>query len=147
MATHGDLKRIVKARLQTVNILISARDWEMSFYTMGYVLECALKATICKTLNLDQYPDSKNNKVSAGYFMTHKFDQLITPSGMEDTFSTRGPTQSYKHWSDFTKEYPGEWPAMRYDVTRLNSIDELKVKALYNNLEGIIAVLDSTNRW
>lgn len=151
MANNRDFKTIAKARLKTVKILISANDWEGAAYMMGYVLECALKAAICKRLNLVTYPENTRNDKVDGYFMTHKFDQLLIPSGLTDLFSATGNRDEFRSWSDFTKEYPGEWPAMRYNPSRLSQFDEIKVKALYNCLtvtpHGIITVMNRKRRW
>jgi hypothetical protein len=151
MAGNKDFKIITKARLKTAKILIDASDWEGSAYMLGYVLECALKASICKTLHLTNYPENTRNDKVDGYFMTHKFDQLLIPSGLEDLFSPRGPIDVFQNWSDFTKEYQGDWPSMRYDKQRLSQFDEIKVKKLYNYLterpSGIITILNKKKRW
>ena len=117
---------------------------------LGYVLECALKAATCKTLNLVSYPDhnNKNQNVSS-YFMTHKFEQLLVVSGLENIFSSRGSANAWKNWSDFTLEYPGDWPAMRYDTKK--TWDEIKVKKLFNNLNepkhGILSIIKEKRKW
>ena len=133
--------------MKTVQILLDGRDWDSAAYMMGYALECALKATVCKTLNLIRYPENTRNDKVDNYFMTHKFDQLLTPSGMEDIFSSRGKKDVFRNWSEFTQEYPGDWPAMRYDRQRQKQFDEAKVKKLYNNLvertsHGILTVIN-----
>jgi len=151
MANCNDLKRIAKARLKTAKILIEAKDWDGAAYNLGYVLECALKAVICKTLNLVNYPEYTKNDRTDSYFMTHKFDQLLIASGMEYIFSPRGPIDAFRNWSDFTKEYQGDWPAMRYDRQRLSQFNETKVKTLYTNLTepniGILAIISKKRKW
>jgi hypothetical protein len=109
---------IALARLKSSEILIEAKDWDGAGYLSGHVLECALKAAVCKTLNLLVYPEYTKNEKTDGYFMTHKFDQLLIASGLESIFSSRGPIEAFQYWSDFTKEYPSDWPAMRYDRSR-----------------------------
>jgi hypothetical protein len=151
MAGFADFKSISKSRLKTVEILIDGKDWDGAAYMMGLTLECALKAVICKTLHLTSYPENTRNNKIDDYFMTHKFDQLLTPSGMEDIFSVRGKKDIFRSWSEFTKEYQGDWPTMRYDRQRQGQFDEEKVKKLYNNLVskpcGIITVISSEKRW
>jgi hypothetical protein len=151
MANSLELKEIALARLKTADILVQAKDWDGAGYMMAHVLECALKAVICKTLNLLEYPEYTKNEKTDGYFMTHKFDQLLIASGMQHIFSPRGPILAFQYWSDFTKEYPGDWPAMRYDRQRQNQFDEVTVKRLYNILrepdEGIIDIITKENKW
>jgi len=151
MSNLEDFKSISNLRLKTAKILIDGKDWDGAAYMLGYCLECALKAVICKTLHLVAYPENTRNDKVDSYFMTHKFDQLLTPSGMEDLFSARGQKDVFIGWSEFTQEYPGDWPAMRYDRQRLKQFDELKVKKLYNNLVkkkcGVITVINKEKRW
>jgi hypothetical protein len=96
MANGVGLKEIALARLETTEVLIEAKDWDGAGYMLGHVLECALKAVICKTLNLVEYPEYTKNEKTDGYFMTHKFDQLLIASGMENIFSPRGPIQAFQ---------------------------------------------------
>jgi len=151
MAGVKDFKIISKTRLKTVQILIDGKDWDGSAYMMGYVLECALKAVICKTLHLISYPEYTRNAKVDNYFMTHQFDQLLTPSGMENIFSARGKKDIFRNWSEFTQEYQGDWTAMRYNIDRQKQFDEIKVKKMYNNLTGkpygIITVIKKEKKW
>lgn len=148
MANCDDLKRISEARLKTAEILINAQDWEGAAYMMGYVLECALKAVVCKTLHLQSYPD-KADDISK-FFKTHKFDPLLILSGLQDTFNTGAPIAVWQSWSEFTGEYPGDWPAMRYNAPGL-TWNEVKVKKMYTNLidpvHGIITQIKLKRRW
>lgn len=151
MATGTDLRQITKARLKSANILMSAGDWHGAAYMLGYVLECGLKAVICKNLRLTSYPDNVHNNHVKTFFATHRFDQLLIASGMQDIFSVTGSKECFRHWSEFTVEFPGDWPAMRYDLTRLNQFDETKVRQLYENLtdkrHGIISTMSLRRRW
>jgi hypothetical protein len=149
MSNCEELKQITKARLKSAKTLIAAKDWHGAAYMLGYVLECALKAATCKTLHLVEYPENtKNDKINL-YFMTHRFEQLLLVSGLEDIFSSRGPAETWKNWSEFTIEYPADWTPMRYD-TKVRW-DKTKVNKLYNNLTaskfGIISIIKRKKRW
>ena len=132
MATGIELQKITKARLKTVKILKKAEDWEGTAYMMGYVLECALKAAICSTLNLSSYPEKVKEENIAKYFMTHNFLQLLVVSGLQKTFSAEGPAKSWENWSNFTFEYQGNWTEMRYDGNRI--WDKKKITKLFRAL-------------
>ena len=110
---------------------------------MGYVLECGLKAIICKRLQLNVYPDNHKKGEISKFFRTHKFDPLLIVSGLSKMFSTTGEIQAFQHWSDFTNEYAGDWPTMRYDANII--WDEAKVKRLYLNLTskpyGVLTII------
>jgi hypothetical protein len=151
MANCEELKEIANARLKTAEILIEAGDWDGAGYMLGHVLECALKAVVCKTLNLLEYPEYTKNDKTDGYFMTHKYDQLLIASGLEYIFSPRGTDEAFRYWSDFTKEYPGDWPTMRYSRERQKQFDEAKVRKLYTLLmgegKGIIDIIEQEKKW
>lgn len=149
MANCIELRTIAKARLKSVEALITVGDWHGSAYMLGYVLECALKAATCKTLHLIAYPENtKNDKINS-YFMTHRFEQLLVVSGLENVFSSRGPKEAWQNWSEFTLEYPGDWPAMRYDLSK--NWDKIKIEQLYNNLmeptNGILTIIKRSKKW
>jgi len=150
MATNcSELRRIAKARLKSAETLAKANDWHGAAYLLGYVLECALKAVTCKTLHLITYPENtKYDKINS-YFMTHRFEQLLVVSGLEDIFSSRGPQQAWQNWSDFTLEYQNDWPSMRYDLKTV--WNEVKVVKLYNNLtepgDGILTIIKKRKKW
>lgn len=149
MSNCGGLKQITEARLKSAETLMMVQDWHGAAYMLGYVLECALKAVICKTLHLVEYPENtKNNKIDS-YFMTHRFEQLLLVSGLEDIFSSRGPAQAWQNWSDFMLKYQGDWPTMRYNVDVI--WNEIEVNKLYNNLTdpqyGIITLIRKKKRW
>jgi hypothetical protein len=150
MASQQELRKISEARLQTVAILISAKDWEGAGYMMGWVLECALKSVICKTLTLTEYPRSGGDDA---WFHTHRLARLLRLSGMENVFGTTGGSGFYV-WSQFVEYYEGEWPSMRYDTGYLGKFTEETVLRLYEHLasakvdeEGIITIINRENRW
>ena len=139
-----DFKKITEARLNTVKILIKSKDWSGAAYMMGYVLEIALKAMICKTLNLKTYPDHKSTKEIKNCFRTHEFESLLTLSGLSHIFSVDGDSNAFKNWSKFTMEYTGNWVEMRYDSQLLSQLSRNKVKRLYNCLireDGILTII------
>lgn len=151
MANYRELKIIAKARLRTAEHLIDVYDWEGAAYAMGWALECALKSIICKILHLTTYPSRRGNKDDE-HFLTHRFDRLLIVSGLNDLFGPQG--SGFRAWSQFTKEYPGDWPAMRYDLGQLTQFDKSKVEKLYKCLidvdsesDGIFTILIKKKRW
>lgn len=151
MATHQDFKDIAKKRLKTAEILMSYQEWGMAAYILGFVLECVLKASACKALNLAVYPEiekTKNQQI-VNYFRTHNFDMLLVVSGTSDIFGLS--REGASSWSGFTQEYTkiGKWTDIRYEV--LNQFDENLVKSLYKFLtekpSGIISLIETKNRW
>lgn len=133
MASGSDLKKLTKARLNSVKILKKAQDWDMAGYLMGYVLECALKSATCKTLKLDEYPDNtKSDEKIRSFFQTHSMDRLLIVSGASDIFKLTTITRKvFQNWSEFTVNYPANWTEKRYEIGHWN---KEKVEKCYNNL-------------
>ncbi len=140
MAKYEDLKTITDARLQTIQTLIDAKDWDMTAYMMGCVLEYALKATACKTLSLSSYPPVKSKKIET-FFRTHEFDSLLIISGLLDIFGSGG--SFFGNWSAFTQEYLGQWTEIRFEVG--GKWDEIKTNSVYNELKVLISEIKK--RW
>jgi HEPN domain-containing protein len=80
MATRKELQQLALLRLQEAEALFAAGFYYGSAYLCGYVVELALKARICATLNINEYPEEGELGKA---FKTHKFDDLRILAGME----------------------------------------------------------------
>jgi hypothetical protein len=118
MPSKKELKNISLARIKSAETLLKNNDWDGSAQMMGLALECALKAAICKTLRIQNYPESHKDKKVPEFFMTHGFDRLVLLAGMTDIFTATGDAAAFANWSAFTVQYPGEWTSMRYDPNK-----------------------------
>lgn len=75
-----EIEKIVQARIEDAEILYSASRFDGSVYLCGYAIELGLKARICRTLQWDQYPISREYNT----FKTHDLDVLLHLTGLED---------------------------------------------------------------
>ncbi|MDE1970241.1 MAG: hypothetical protein KGI50_01560 [Patescibacteria group bacterium] len=133
--TNEQLKVITEARLQGVTVLMEAQDWFLAAYTMAMALECALKAVICRTLHLYSYPQDRKQAAIINFFWTHEFEQLLILSGLYDEFSPASKiSEVVQNWGDFTKQFPGNWSAIKYDYEKQQQFDQERVKRLHINL-------------
>ena len=135
IATGESFEKMIASRIKCVDILMSEGEWHVASYLMGHILECTLKATICKVLKVKEYPADmkhRDNKVPE-FFRTHFFDRLALLAGVSEIFSLNGNTQALDNWSQFTAKLPGDWVSMRYYDTK-DEIDEQTAKSLYGNL-------------
>jgi len=108
---YTDLKRVSDARLDDAKALYHRGRYDGAVYLCGYVLETALKARICKLLDLDEYPDFGKFKP---VYATHDFDVLLKLSGLEKEIAlskTKNPSL-FIDWSLAT----GWQPDMRYQM-------------------------------
>jgi hypothetical protein len=104
MATRQQLQLLARAKLQEAEALFAA-----GFFDGGYVVELALKAAICATLQIDEYPEKGSRLKEA--FRTHDFDDLKLLAGLERVFSASGPVL-LSNWSIASK-----WkPERRYEA-------------------------------
>jgi hypothetical protein len=150
MITRIEHKNLSFSRLKSAKILLDGKDWDMAGYLMGYVLECALKAAVCRNLKLNNYPDNiVTDDQARSFFSTHRIDRLLIISGMSDIFMvTTTHPKILQNWSDFTFNYPSNWTEQRY---RTGYWDEQKVKNCYTNLTekpyGILHQFIKYRRW
>jgi len=82
MATREQLKALAQLRLREAETLFKAELYDGCAYLCGYVVELALKARICATLGINEYPpDMKANNLRTA-LRTHELDDLKLLAGM-----------------------------------------------------------------
>ncbi len=79
MLTSQELQGLAFLRLKEAEALHAAGLYDGCVYLCGYVVELALKAIVCRTLDVGSYPEDRLVK---GLFKTHDFDTLILLAGM-----------------------------------------------------------------
>lgn len=82
--TRADLRQLAMARLKDAEVLIKHRRYDGAWYLCGYAVELALKSRICRTLKLNEYPESRAYQS----FKTHSLDTLLHLSGREVKIKT-----------------------------------------------------------
>jgi HEPN domain-containing protein len=102
MATRNQLKDLAQLRLREAEALFDAGLYDGCAYLCGYVVELALKARICATLNLDEYPQEGRLKDA---FRTHNLDDLKLLAGMQNDPAANTPA-FLTNWSFATKWRP-----------------------------------------
>lgn len=141
MPNRNELKALSRTRLKEVKILYDNRLYDGASYLSGYVIELALKARICKILDLD-YPDRGDISRS---FKTHKLDNLIKLGGLYNKFDTELNTNNdFKiNWS-LIKTWSEEF---RYQPKGSNSKNDVKdlIEAIEDTNNGILTWIK--RRW
>ena len=150
--TPADMKYFMTRHLVAARTLKSKKKCGMVAYHLGYALEFALKACICKHLNQITYPSRGED---GKFFKSHNFQRLYMLSGLQDLFD-RGKLYGGLY-DGFTQEYFGEdWTKMRYDRKIQKYLSDKRVATrLYNALVGhgrsapksIIGVIKKESRW
>lgn len=83
MPTRDELKQLARTRLKEAQALYSTGLYDGSSYLAGYVVELALKARICRVLDVEQYPVAGE---IARSFKTHNLDDLLRLAGLQRKF-------------------------------------------------------------
>jgi HEPN domain-containing protein len=126
-----DLIELAQARVEDARVLFAAGRLEGAAYLCGYGVELALKARICKTLNWNDFPETR--KEFEGYlsFKTHKLEVLLHLSGAEQEVKTRYLAE----WSEVTK-----WePESRYSP--IGSARREEIKLMIESAESLLKVI------
>lgn len=102
MPTHYELKKLARIRLLEAKALSEKGLYDGACYLAGYVIELALKARICKILDMANYPES--GEISRS-FKTHKYDDLIKLAGLDRKFDKAKKINSglFTNWSLVTE--------------------------------------------
>lgn len=86
--TRNELIQIAEIRLADAEALLAAERWAGAYYLLGYVCECALKASIVAGFGPQEIPDKK----LANDFYTHRLDGLLKISPIGPTLESRVKT-------------------------------------------------------
>lgn len=101
MPTKAELRELARTRLKEAKVLFNSGLYDGSWYLAGYVVELALKARICRILDLDSYPDTGQISKS---FKTHNLDHLLKLAGLENKLKKAWSSQRklFANWSIVT---------------------------------------------
>lgn len=149
MANRIQLRNLAIARLKAAKILMREGDYDGAVYIVGYVLELALKAAICKRLNFSSYPDKGSTLIKnevVDIFKTHDFGILSTLAGLSNELNLASASaRLLQNWSDLTT-----WkPASRYEPLGTYSKLEAErmIEALEEKPDGILTWIRKKRKW
>jgi HEPN domain-containing protein len=137
MPTREQLKTLAQLRLREAEALFENGLYDGCAYMCGYVVEIALKAKICKTLGVEEYPDEFMKA-----FRTHDFDELKLLAGMQDD-PLAAADPFLENWSIVTR-----WePEQRYEPQGTYDRDQASIilNAIRTEPDGVLPWLSL--RW
>lgn len=126
MVDEATLRSNAVAKLEDARVLYNQQRYDGAAYLCGYAVEFVLKASICNTLNVTNYPD---NLVS---FKTHKLETLLLLSGK------RGYIRQVA-LADWTFVAQNWDPEMRYQPT--GTVPPTKVQSLIQATDALLRLL------
>ena len=81
---RSDSQELAELHLQHARALLDTGLYSGAYYMCGYVVECALKACICRKTNpFDFYPSPDESRAA----WSHDFGKLLKASGLDGEFS------------------------------------------------------------
>jgi hypothetical protein len=140
MATRLQLQELALLRLQEAEALFAIGLHDGCAYLCGYVIELALKARICATLGVKEYPDKGSRLREA--MKSHGLEDLGLLAGMGHELTPARPVL-LANWS-LVIEWKPEWrydPKGSYDrATAARLLD-----AIRTNPDGVLTCISA--RW
>ena len=146
MAKGIELKGIAEVRLKAGKLLLDEGDFDLAVEMFGLALECALKACICKVLNLKQYPDKGEEKKIEDIFKTHLYDILLLFSGMQNDIKLDADSQLFQNWSVATQMWTAEVKYMPIGSVKKEDAERM-YDALTEESNGVITWIRKNEKW
>jgi HEPN domain-containing protein len=116
VTSRSQLKKLALLRRREAEALCSAKLYDGARYLAGYVLEVALKARICRVLDLE-YPDSGDLR---RVYATHDLDQLLMLSGLSRKLELQKDTLLLESWVN-----AAAWrPEQRYAAPGITTFED-----------------------
>lgn len=94
--TGADFQRLSELRLREAALLLTANQYEGAYYLVGYAVECALKACICKRTAAGHFPPPPRT-VSEMY--SHDLARLLELAGLKDALDHAVDAMLKASWS------------------------------------------------
>ena len=132
-----ELQVLARTRLREAEALFAAGLYDGAVYLCGYVVEMALKACVCKTLDLAEYPDTEQG--ARQIFRTHDFALLELLAGLRARVidQSRESVLFRQNWS-----LVADWKVdFRYSSSRTQAEAHAMLEALRSRPEGVLTWL------
>jgi hypothetical protein len=95
MIDVAELRKMARARLTNAKALFKAHRYDAASHLVGYSVELALKARICKSLKWNTFPETEGEFRGLTSFKTHRLAILLQLSARKEAIET----QVYTEWS------------------------------------------------
>ncbi len=138
--TRKEFQQLAKLRLEEAEYLHRGGFYAGCVYLCGYVVECAVKARICRVLKLVKYPDEK---VYRGLFWTHDLSVLQRLAGLEGNKELAKGTKLGNNWSTVKQWDPEQRYASAATADQKKAIDVLS--SIKDRPDGVLTWL--SKRW
>ena len=112
---RSDFQQLAEDHLRHAKALLDAQLYSGAYYICGYVVECALKACICKKTNqFDFHPSPEASRAA----WSHDFEKLIRAADLESEINAARELdraldvkwESVENWSPHSRYEPHGQP-------------------------------------
>ena len=132
---RGDFQQFAEEHLRNAKALLDAGLYSGAYYMCGYVVECALKACICRrTKQFDFYPKPSIHRLA----WSHEIKDLIEASGLKGEFDRA--RQEDKDLDVNWKSVEGWKADSRYETHSQNDAQRL-FDAISNPDHGVLSCI------
>lgn len=130
--TRNKLQELADLRVREAQVLFDAGLYDGSVYLCGYIIELALKACICKALNITEYPEAEIK----GFFKTHIIKDLLLLAGLRDQLQQQEKLSPdfASNWQIVTKIGPEQ----RYQSGKSQSDAQDILTAVTSKPDGVL---------
>ncbi|MFN0037436.1 MAG: HEPN domain-containing protein [Saprospiraceae bacterium] len=135
MRTSSEIKSLALQRLAEARQLLAMGHFDGAYYMGGYVIELALKAVICKNLDIDELFDEQKPYMKLINLKVHRFDTLLVLSGLQNAFE-RARDFDFALDSNWSKVSMWKETA-RYDTGRTLAEAEQFLSAIDDPVNGV----------
>ena len=132
--TRSDFQELVELRLADVDTLIKQGRFDAAYYLAGYVVECALKASIAKQTAEHDFPPR-----NAAEFYQHDLGKLLQMTGLGKSWDDeiRADEKLRVNWG-IVKTWSEQ---SRYEKTRTEREAQDLYSAIEDQQHGVLACL------
>tara|TARA_Y100000815_G_C13275647_1_gene474828 strand:+ start:202 stop:600 length:399 start_codon:yes stop_codon:yes gene_type:complete len=131
MITKRELRKRAKAKLKDAEILLENRRFDGAVYLGGYAIELILKARTCRTLNWNEFPETRGEFQNYNSFKTHNLEVLLHLSGLESKIKI-------SHFIDWNNV--NQWnPEMRY--SDIGNISAREAEEMLDSVKNLMTVI------
>jgi len=135
--TQDELISSAESKIISAYFLAGGERYDDAIYLCGYAVEFLLKAIVCKSRNLSQYPENEKNH------KTHKTDLLVDLANIRPLLEARilSDADFMLNWSISTV-----WsPELRYNPPAQDAKEQWEemIEALMHPTKGVVTWLKS----
>ncbi len=138
MNSRQEIQQLTHLRLKEAKVLFANGLYDGAVYMAGYSVELALKASICKALDVDDF-FSTGKYTQTKTLKTHNLADLLVFSGLQTKFRIEqaNNTPTFQQWSHLSSIWSEQLRYMPEGTYRKKDAEQI-ISAIENPNNGIL---------